>query len=58
MKHFSHDHKLRLRFEMPKRVACSLCEDPVVGPNYGCYECTENFILHKSCANLQREILK
>lgn len=59
MKHFSHDHELSSRLlKRDGSRSCSLCEDPVVGPNYWCDQCSGKFVLHKSCAKLPREILK
>ncbi|KAB1227474.1 hypothetical protein CJ030_MR1G028874 [Morella rubra] len=58
IEHFSHRHPLILtevlETDGEKGVICSGCEESVLGPGYKCYEC--NFLLHKSCAELPREI--
>ncbi|GLT44709.1 hypothetical protein SLA2020_185940 [Shorea laevis] len=56
--HFSHPHPLVLVEEEIGRITgvyyCSACRDRVEGSYYDCSEC--DFYLHKSCAELPREI--
>nr|XP_011469636.1 PREDICTED: uncharacterized protein LOC101313941 [Fragaria vesca subsp. vesca] len=64
LKHFSHEHPLMYKEESPPKneasgepVSCSACGEPVLGPNYSCNQCSDEFIiLHKPCAQLGREI--
>ncbi|XP_050374618.1 uncharacterized protein LOC126792188 [Argentina anserina] len=69
LQHFSHEHPLLFKGEAPQKnieasgdppVLCSACDDPVLGPNYSCPQCSihHEFILHQSCAQLPIEILK
>jgi hypothetical protein len=58
LQHFSHEHPLTLNEELNKdheRFICVGCLNQMLGPNYTCKECHE-FILHKSCAELPREL--
>ncbi|KAK9275836.1 hypothetical protein L1049_023108 [Liquidambar formosana] len=58
IKHFSHQHPLTLFCKRGKgdTVHCSACLLPVSsGPTYGCSRCKE-FVLHKSCAELERQL--
>ncbi|GKV34569.1 hypothetical protein SLEP1_g42931 [Rubroshorea leprosula] len=56
--HFSHPHPLVLVEEEIGRITgiyyCSACRERVEGSYYNCSEC--GFCLHKSCAELPREI--
>ncbi|GLT32920.1 hypothetical protein SLA2020_075500 [Shorea laevis] len=59
LNHFSHPHPLVLMEdqEMDKISIiyyCSACQERVDGSSYNCLEC--DFCLHKSCAELPREI--
>ncbi|XP_050383228.1 uncharacterized protein LOC126800003 [Argentina anserina] len=61
LQHFSHDHPLMFKEEEQKNkdgaaLVCSACGKPVHGPSYSCNQCSESYILHKSCAELPREI--
>ncbi|XWS49179.1 hypothetical protein CRYUN_Cryun13aG0141600 [Craigia yunnanensis] len=56
--HFLHRHPLILteeKEEVNDEVVCSGCRKGLPGPMYGCSDC--KFYLHKSCAELPREIL-
>ncbi|XP_004306103.1 PREDICTED: uncharacterized protein LOC101308408 [Fragaria vesca subsp. vesca] len=60
LQHFSHDHPLMFKEEAQKdkdgtTVVCRACGDPVLGPSYSCSQCSDLFILHKSCAELPSE---
>ncbi|GLT50179.1 hypothetical protein SLA2020_236850 [Shorea laevis] len=56
--HFSHPHPLVLVEEEIDWISiiyyCSACQERVEGSRYNCSEC--DFCLHKSCAELPREI--
>ncbi|GKV41890.1 hypothetical protein SLEP1_g49364 [Rubroshorea leprosula] len=56
--HFSHPHPLVLVEEEIDWISiiyyCSACKERVEGSSYNCSEC--DFCLHKSCAELPREI--
>jgi hypothetical protein len=60
IQHFSHEeHPLMFveEFENDEKIqviVCSGCDKSVCGPTYKCSHC--NFFLHKSCAELPREI--
>ncbi|CAL5427515.1 unnamed protein product [Camellia sinensis] len=57
LEHFSHDHPLILRtdyMEEGVKVHCYGCRQPISGLSYGCTKC--EFFLHKSCAELPREM--
>jgi hypothetical protein len=56
IQHFSHEeHPLMLVEELENEVVCSGCDKSVsCGPAYKCSPC--KFFLHKSCAELPREI--
>uniref|UniRef100_UPI0005C96017 uncharacterized protein LOC105353270 n=1 Tax=Fragaria vesca subsp. vesca TaxID=101020 RepID=UPI0005C96017 len=63
LKHFSHEHPLAFKEEAPPKneasgqpVLCSACGEPVLGSYYSCNQCSNEFILHKPCAQLGREI--
>ncbi|XP_004295357.1 PREDICTED: uncharacterized protein LOC101301568 [Fragaria vesca subsp. vesca] len=61
LQHFSHGHPLMFKEEAQKdkdgrAVVCRACGDPVLGPSYSCGQCSQLFILHKSCAYLPREM--
>ncbi|MFQ6658537.1 hypothetical protein Gotur_027761, partial [Gossypium turneri] len=57
IKHFYHDHNLRLTFSgMTKDDdgQCDGCTRPISTPFYGCEQC--KFFLHKDCAELPKEM--
>ncbi|KAI5318626.1 hypothetical protein L3X38_038334 [Prunus dulcis] len=60
LQHFSHKHPLTYKEEQKKEdgrlVFCNACGDPVLGPSYTCNKYPPGFTLHKSCAELPREI--
>ncbi|PRQ58739.1 putative chromatin regulator PHD family [Rosa chinensis] len=59
LKHFGHRHPLMLKEQyggLP--ISCEACGDAVLGPHYSCNQCFDKFILHKSCAQLPREMLQ
>ncbi|KAJ8760640.1 hypothetical protein K2173_015307 [Erythroxylum novogranatense] len=55
IKHFSHHHELVLfNCKKDQSYSCTGCLVRVPGLVYGCFEC--KFYLHKSCAEMPREI--
>ncbi|XP_071709055.1 uncharacterized protein [Rutidosis leptorrhynchoides] len=58
IKHFSHPHglvKVNLK-RGKKQIACSGCEETLVGKGYACVEENCGFQLDESCFNLEKEI--
>ncbi|KAJ4849299.1 hypothetical protein Tsubulata_050637 [Turnera subulata] len=53
--HFMDPHSLSL-FNCRENdgVNCAICNDPIVGPTYGCFQC--EIYLHVSCAEFQLQI--
>ncbi|KAI4348786.1 hypothetical protein L6164_009464 [Bauhinia variegata] len=62
IEHFSHRHPLVLQQSEQKtddekeQRLCSGCEEPISGACYCCLDCDDNFILHKSCVELPRQL--
>ncbi|XP_023738829.1 uncharacterized protein LOC111886818 [Lactuca sativa] len=58
-KHFTHPHDLVLvnLKHGKKEIACSGCQETLVGIGYSCVEENCHFQLHESCFHLEREIL-
>ncbi|KAJ4822060.1 hypothetical protein Tsubulata_011514 [Turnera subulata] len=54
IEHFSDPHSLRLFNSRWNSIRCTLCNDLVKGPAYGCVECGN--YLHISCAEFPLEI--
>ncbi|KAL4639744.1 hypothetical protein ACB092_03G240000 [Castanea dentata] len=52
IKHFSHEHDLKLIDEVLNDQKCNGCARALLGPFYSCSQC--GFFLHKSCANLPK----
>ncbi|KAL4639756.1 hypothetical protein ACB092_03G241200 [Castanea dentata] len=52
IKHFSHEHDLKLTDEVLNDQKCNGCARALLGPFYSCSQC--GFFLHKSCANLPK----
>lgn len=50
IKHFGHEHDLKLTKELENYVICDGCIQPIFPPFYSCAQC--NFFLHKSCVEL------
>jgi hypothetical protein len=59
LQHFSHRHPLIFNEDRPRihryLDICRGCREKVSGPHYSCEKCSL-FILHKSCAELPREL--
>uniref|UniRef100_A0A7N2L4J2 DC1 domain-containing protein n=1 Tax=Quercus lobata TaxID=97700 RepID=A0A7N2L4J2_QUELO len=53
LKHFSHDHDLKLTDEVMSNQKCDGCVRDIFPPFYSCVKCS--FFLHDSCANLPKE---
>ncbi|KAB1227757.1 hypothetical protein CJ030_MR1G028904 [Morella rubra] len=53
IKHFSHEHELKLTDELDINGQCDGCVLPIFSPFYKCTVCT--FFLHRSCAELPRK---
>uniref|UniRef100_A0A2N9EUY7 Phorbol-ester/DAG-type domain-containing protein n=1 Tax=Fagus sylvatica TaxID=28930 RepID=A0A2N9EUY7_FAGSY len=53
VKHFSHEHDLKLFDEVPINKICDGCVRAILTPFYSCGECS--FFLHKSCVELPRK---
>ena len=53
IKHFSHEHDLKLIDEVENNKKCDGCLRTILPPCYNCVEC--NFFLHKSCTKLPRK---
>ena len=53
IKHFSHEHDLKLADEAEKSKKCDGCLRVILPPFYSCTKC--NFFLHKSCIELPRK---
>ncbi|XP_061996611.1 uncharacterized protein LOC133714509 [Rosa rugosa] len=58
LQNYSHKHPLILKTQYNHllAVSCEACGDPVQGPYYSCIKCSNEFNLHKSCAQLPKEI--
>ena len=54
LQHFLHEHPLVYKHAR-KGHDCYMCREPVVGDSYSCIKC-KHFNLHKSCAELPREL--
>jgi hypothetical protein len=50
IKHFSHEHDLKLFEELENYEICDGCIRPIFPPFYNCAQC--DFFLHKSCVEL------
>ena len=50
IKHFSHEHDLKLIKELENYEICDRCIRFIFPPFYSCAQC--NFFLHKSCVEL------
>ncbi|XP_050272553.1 uncharacterized protein LOC126715792 isoform X2 [Quercus robur] len=50
IKHFSHEHELKLTDELENYEICDGCIRPIFPPFYKCAQCS--FFLHKSCVEL------
>ncbi|KAL4637008.1 hypothetical protein ACB092_03G049900 [Castanea dentata] len=50
IKHFGHEHDLKLTKELENYEICDGCIQPIFPPFYSCAQC--NFFLHKSCVEL------
>ncbi|XP_057463222.1 uncharacterized protein LOC130753256 [Actinidia eriantha] len=56
IQHRSHKHPF-IPFDVEKsKLVCPACSQELEGSSYGCLQCT--FLVHKSCAELQEEILQ
>jgi hypothetical protein len=53
IEHFSHEHDLKLTYEVQNNEKCNGCLRDIVPPFYSCAKCS--FFLHKSCAELPRK---
>ena len=53
IKHFSHEHNLKLIDEVENNKQCDGCLRAILSPFYSCVKC--NFFLHKSCIELPRK---
>ncbi|KAB1227140.1 hypothetical protein CJ030_MR1G027741 [Morella rubra] len=53
IKHFNHEHELKLTDELDMKEQCDGCVLPIFPPFYSCTIC--RFFLHKSCAELPRK---
>ena len=53
VKHFSHEHDLKLTDELENYEICDGCIQPIFHPFYKCAQCS--FFLHKSCVELRLE---
>ena len=53
IKHFCHEHDLKLIDELENYKICDGCVRPIFPPFYNCTKCS--FFLHKSCAELPRK---
>ncbi|XP_075648601.1 uncharacterized protein LOC142619397 [Castanea sativa] len=53
IKHFSHEHDLKLSDEVENNKKCDGCVRAIFPPFYRCAKC--NFFLHKSCIELPRK---
>ena len=54
IKHFNHEHDLKLTNEVPNNQICDGCIRAILPPFYSCVKC--RFFLHESCAKLPRKI--
>ncbi|XP_030934544.1 uncharacterized protein LOC115959992 [Quercus lobata] len=52
IKHFSHEHNLKLTDEIPNNTKCNGCVHSILSPFYSCTQCS--FFLHKSCSKLPK----
>ncbi|KAK7828094.1 hypothetical protein CFP56_030534 [Quercus suber] len=52
IKHFSHEHDLKLTDEIPNNTKCNGCIQSILSPFYSCTLCS--FFLHKSCSKLPK----
>ncbi|KAF3942575.1 hypothetical protein CMV_030780 [Castanea mollissima] len=52
IKHFSHEHDLKLTDEIPNNTKCNGCVQYILSPFYSCTPCS--FFLHKSCSKLPK----
>uniref|UniRef100_A0A7N2MUR1 DC1 domain-containing protein n=2 Tax=Quercus lobata TaxID=97700 RepID=A0A7N2MUR1_QUELO len=52
IKHFSHEHNLKLTDEIPNNTKCNGCVQSILSPFYSCAPCS--FFLHKSCSKLPK----
>ncbi|KAL4637054.1 hypothetical protein ACB092_03G053000 [Castanea dentata] len=53
LKHFSHEHDLKLTDEAMSNQKCNGCVRDISPPFYSCVKCS--FFLHESCANLPKK---
>ncbi|XP_030935787.1 uncharacterized protein LOC115960922 [Quercus lobata] len=53
IKHFNHEHDLKLTNEILNNQKCDGCVRAILPPFYSCVKC--NFFLHESCANLPKK---
>nr|XP_023901019.1 uncharacterized protein LOC112012878 [Quercus suber] len=53
LKHFSHDHDLKLTDEVMSNQKCDGCVRDISPPFYSCVKCS--FFLHESCAKLPKK---
>ena len=53
IKHFSHEHDLKLIDEVKNNKQCNGCLQVILPPFYSCVKCS--FFLHKSCIELPRK---
>ena len=53
IEHFSHEHDLKLSYEVENNKKCDGCVRAIFPPFYRCAKC--NFFLHKSCIELPRK---
>ena len=52
IKHFSHQHDLKLTDEIPNNTKCNECVQFILSPFYSCIQC--NFFPHTSCTKLPK----
>ena len=52
IKHFTHEHDLKLIDKVPNNIKCNGCVRDILPPFYCCTQC--NFFLHKSCVELPK----
>ena len=53
IKHFSHEHDLKLSYKVENNKKCDGCVRAIFPPFYRCAKC--NFFLHRSCIELPRK---